>query len=62
MYFADKGIIRELLRNNWGIKIICISGIERIVFDLTLPYLLTIYFVASILSIIRRKDTSTGNV
>ena len=46
----------------WGIKIIYPSGIKRIVFDLTSPYLLTLYFVASLLSIRRKKETSNGNV
>ena len=43
-----------LLGNYLGIKIICISGIEIILFELTLPSFLTLYFVASIQSIRRR--------
>ena len=39
---------RELLGNYWGIKIICISGIEIIVFEITSPSLLTLYFVVYI--------------
>ena len=38
----------ELLGGYWGIKIICLSGIERIVFELTSPSLVTVYFAASI--------------
>ena len=34
--------------NYWGIKIIIISGIERVVIELTSNSFLTIYFVASI--------------
>ena len=43
-----QGITGNLLGNYWGIKIICISGIEIIVFEITLPYFLTLYFVASL--------------
>ena len=35
---------------------------ERIVFEITSPSLLTLYFFASVLSIRRRKETSNGNV
>ena len=55
-------ITGELFGNYWGINIICISGIERIVFELTSPSLLNLYFVASVLSIRRRKETSKGNI
>ena len=39
-------IIVELLGGYWGIKNICLSGIEIIVFELTSPSFLTLYFVA----------------
>ena len=41
-----QGITGELLVNYWIIKIICQSGIERIVFGLTSPSFLNLYVVA----------------
>ena len=48
--------------NHWSIDIICLSGIDIIMFDLTLPSLLTLYIFASFWSRRRNKETSNGNV
>ena len=52
----------EIMGNYCEIRIICLSGIEIIVFEITYPSLLTTYFVASILSKRGNKKTQIGNV